>query len=107
MLNVLVSETEATPNGEREQNMGKSPYSHLALTLAVLWMFPSFGAVLILLMERPQPQTPRDDGWWTWIQSVQLEHWVAAAILLTHAFLVCKALRNRFKIRLIKENQTK
>ncbi len=67
------------------------PRPHLASVLALLWTFPSLGAVLILLLDQPGAEPRQGEvGWWMWIQSIRLEHWVAVAILLTHGYFVKK-----------------
>lgn len=69
--------------------MEKGPRAILFATLAILWIFPSAGAIWILF---------RGNKAWLQIQTigaVPLEEWIAAVILLAHLVFMVFAWRLR------------
>lgn len=65
------------------------PRTQLCRMLSILWIFPSAGALLILILgfrNQPQPDGPL-------IQSVSLEQWIALAVLLAHPIFFILARR--------------
>ena len=65
----------------------------LFAVLAVLWCFPSAGALYILCWTRPDRMG--GEGWESWIGSIRIEDYIAAALLLVHGVFVWVALSGR------------
>jgi hypothetical protein len=67
------------------------PKATLCRTLALLWIFPSLGAVVILLLGFRKWQ--RVDGPLGAVQAMTLEQWIALAVLLAHPAFIFLARR--------------
>lgn len=67
------------------------PKATLCRTLALLWIFPSLGALLILALGLRN--WPRVDGPVGAVQAMTLEQWIALAVLLAHPAFILLARR--------------
>ena len=67
------------------------PKATLCRTLSLLWIFPSLGALVILVLGFRN--WPHLDGPLTAVQAVSFEKWIALAVLLTHPVLILLARR--------------
>ena len=65
----------------------------LCRTLAWLWIFPSLGALVILLLGFRQ--WPQVDGLWSALKALRFEQWCAVAVLLAQVVFVILAARLR------------
>lgn len=67
------------------------PKAQLCRTLALLWIFPSLGALLILILGFQI--WPRIDSPLAALQATTLEQWIALAVLLAHPAFILLARR--------------
>ena len=58
------------------------PKAALCRMLAILWLFPSAGAALILAATEAQWRSA--DNWAAGAQTIRLEQWIALVVLLAH-----------------------
>ena len=67
------------------------PKALLCRTLALLWIFPSLGALVILILG--VRNWPRIQGPWGALEAMTLEQWIATVVLLAHPALILLARR--------------
>lgn len=58
---------------------------HVCRMLALLWIFPSLGALVLLMRGDGWTSAPPGAGWWA---GITLEGWVAGGLLATHLALL-------------------
>lgn len=69
------------------------PRAQLCTVLAWLWIFPSLGAVWILLTSGTEWR--HAGGWLDGLRAVRFEQWIAVGMLLLHGFFLVMARRLR------------
>lgn len=69
------------------------PRAQLCTVLAWLWIFPSLGAIWILLTSGTEWR--HADGWLDGLRAVRFEQWIALGLLAIHATLCVMARRLR------------
>jgi len=63
-----------------------------ARVFAILWIFPTLGAILILSTSPGRPKdAPEPNTIWELIQSVPVERWIASGIVLGHLIAANRA----------------